>query len=958
MKINRWFVIILLLLISLNLLAGEKVVLIDLTQVKNLNVLEEMKLNLLLENQSSIMVCIEDEKQLRDKKIPFQLIANDIDAPLYLLSSKHHKDMNPFIEKEKVVYQDNHQLIVNDPQFSIDQYIKKNIKAVKLEKSNRVYKNQKLAYQKDIRTILPVDQNVINAINADSIAYFIQGLQDFQTRYAFHPNRFEVSEWIRDQFIRMGYTGAYVDSFYHANYGVWQKNVIAVKPGTELVDQYVLIGGHHDSILNSGYENSMIFAPGADDNASGTAAVLEIARAMKQVNYNSKVTIRFCTYAMEELGLWGSKYDAYVSANNQVKIRAMVNNDMIASQISPNWVAHLQTYTTGMFLKDLAIDFIDEMPNLDYVVSNTNTSGSDSWSYWQYGYPSIFLAESEFSPYYHTTNDLIEYCNMPYAQLMVKLAASMVMYMAEIPTTPENFFVRDAGNGQELQAVWSAIPDQGNVVYHLQVKNTQSNQVQEFSTSNTSYTITGLSSSITYDITLTAKIGDKESIAVIRSASPEIIPYTVDSFHILPRWNGIQINWYPNSELDITGYRIYQSVNENELGTEVSFVNHPANTYLYSPSNNYTLFYYRIKAVDQQGNMSEMTDAIAARPFTMNHGILILDDTYNGTGSVSSPTDQQVDTFYSNMFSNFDVSHLEISNLNRDVNIFDLCAYSLVVYHRNSSNSSNIIPYTDALKTFLDEGGKLIISAYKASQIFSHYPGYPATFNTGLFVRDYLKIQSSSFNAAARFKYADGYALGFADIYCDSLKTHPNLAYRIKDIESISASSQGTAIYSYQSDYDSGNAQAVMDGSPVAVLYNGNDYKTLTLSFPLYNMKDAEAQAMIDRTIEIWGGIQSNEETPQAQNRIAVLHHNYPNPFNPSTTLSYTLKQGCDVTLNIYNIKGQIVRSYHQGFQNQGLHEIVWNGKDESQKEMSSGVYFYQLQASNSSESKKMILIK
>lgn len=958
MKIYRMTVIILLLLISLNLLAGEKVVLIDLTQVKNLNVLEEMNLNLLLENQSSIMVCIENGQQLSDKRIPFKLISDDIDAPLYLLSSKHHKDMSQFIDKNMVVYQDSHQIIVNDPQFSIDQYIKKNIQAVKLEKSSRVYKNQKLAYQKDIRSLLPVDQNVINAINADSIAYFIQSLQDFQTRYAFHPNRFQVSEWIRDQFIRMGYTGAYVDSFYHANYGVWQKNVIAVKPGTELVDQYVLIGGHHDSILNSGYENSMIFAPGADDNASGSAAVLEIARAMKQVNYENKVSIRFCTYAMEELGLWGSKYDAYVSASNEIKIRAMINNDMIASQISPNWVAHLQTYTTGMFLKDLAIDFIEEMPNMDYVVSNTNTSGSDSWSYWQYGYPSIFLAESEFSPYYHSTNDIIEYCNMPYAQQMVKLAASMLMYMAEIPSTPENFFIRDAGNGSELQAVWSEIPDQGNVSYQLVVTNTENNESTTYTTNESSYLINNLSADVEYEIALTAKIGEKESISVIRTAIPAVLPEMVDSFNIIAHWNNIQINWYPNSELDISGYRIYQSTNEDELGTEISYVNHPANTYQYTPTDNFTLYYYRIKAVDQQGNMSEMTEAIAARPFTMSHGILILDDTYNGNGSVSLPSDQQVDAFYSSLFTDYDVTHLEISSLNRDINIFDLCAYSLVVYHRNSTNSSDIIPYTDALETYLNEGGKLIISAYKASQIFSYYPGYPATFNSGLFVRDYLKIQMSNFNTSARFKYANALTLGFADIYCDSLKTHPNMVYRVKDVESISASSEGTAIYSYQSDYDSGSTQAVMDGSPVGVLYNGNDFKTLTLSFPLYNMKDEDAQAMIDRTIEIWGGVQSNEETPQTQNRIAVLHHNYPNPFNPSTTLSYTLKQGCDVTLNIYNIKGQIIRSYHQGFQNQGLHEIVWNGKDEQQKEMSSGVYFYQLQAGSSSESKKMILIK
>ncbi len=78
---------------------------------------------------------------------------------------------------------------------------------------------------------------------------------------------------------------------------------------------------------------------------------------------------------------------------------------------------------------------------------------------------------------------------------------------------------------------------------------------------------------------------------------------------------------------------------------------------------------------------------------------------------------------------------------------------------------------------------------------------------------------------------------------------------------------------------------------------------------------------------------------------ITKLHQNYPNPFNPTTTINYTIKENSKVSINIYNIKGQKVKQLISGIRQllEGQHSVVWNGKDDNGKPVSSGIYFYKM---------------
>jgi len=90
-----------------------------------------------------------------------------------------------------------------------------------------------------------------------------------------------------------------------------------------------------------------------------------------------------------------------------------------------------------------------------------------------------------------------------------------------------------------------------------------------------------------------------------------------------------------------------------------------------------------------------------------------------------------------------------------------------------------------------------------------------------------------------------------------------------------------------------------------------------------------------------------------------TLHQNYPNPFNPTTTITFDLKTPAGVTLNIYNLRGQKVKTLLHEKRDAGTHTVLWNGTNDHNEPVASGIYFYQLQTGvNQSTIKKMILMK
>ncbi|MCB5271527.1 MAG: T9SS type A sorting domain-containing protein, partial [Candidatus Cloacimonetes bacterium] len=104
------------------------------------------------------------------------------------------------------------------------------------------------------------------------------------------------------------------------------------------------------------------------------------------------------------------------------------------------------------------------------------------------------------------------------------------------------------------------------------------------------------------------------------------------------------------------------------------------------------------------------------------------------------------------------------------------------------------------------------------------------------------------------------------------------------------------------------------------------------------------------------GGSDSQDIT--APVLVTALKGNYPNPFNPTTTIRYSTKEAGPVALEIYNVKGQLVKKLVNEDKAPGEHTVIWNGTDLNNRPVSTGVYFYKMHAGKYSSTRKMIMMK
>ncbi|MBT4249751.1 T9SS type A sorting domain-containing protein, partial [bacterium] len=91
---------------------------------------------------------------------------------------------------------------------------------------------------------------------------------------------------------------------------------------------------------------------------------------------------------------------------------------------------------------------------------------------------------------------------------------------------------------------------------------------------------------------------------------------------------------------------------------------------------------------------------------------------------------------------------------------------------------------------------------------------------------------------------------------------------------------------------------------------------------------------------------------------VFKISGNYPNPFNPKTTINFSVEYAAEVDLSIYSLSGKLVRQFQLGALTSGSQSIVWEGKDNFGNDVPSGVYIYRFQSESHSEARKMTLLK
>jgi hypothetical protein len=254
---------------------------------------------------------------------------------------------------------------------------------------------------------------------------------------------------------------------YDQNFSSTGRNVYGVQLGSLYPNKKYIICAHYDDMPSG------TTAPGADDNASGTAAVIEAARIFTQ--YDSKYTIIYALWDEEEQGLIGSAYYALQAFNSGDSIMGVINLDMISWDSNSDSKAEIHTrpIANSISLKDNMLQ-INTLYNIGLTLSTINPGAtwSDHASFWNRNFGAICLIEldGDFNAYYHTVNDKIEYFNMPYYLKMSKAAFGTVATLAELTDiVPVEFLALTASvNNSEVQLLWSTASELNNMGFEIE----------------------------------------------------------------------------------------------------------------------------------------------------------------------------------------------------------------------------------------------------------------------------------------------------------------------------------------------------------------------------------------------------------------------------------------------------------------------------------------------------------
>ncbi len=269
------------------------------------------------------------------------------------------------------------------------------------------------------------------AVDAEQMRADITALTQFATRWSHSSAINQVSQHIHDRFVKLGYCGAGEVRFQSFTLpgSSFQRNILCGP--AQFTRPLLLICAHYDSTS----ENPRTTAPGADDNASGISALLELARLLHGVPLRRDIL--FAAFGGEEQGLFGSAGCAEAAAAGSWPVELVINMDMVAFQNGPtrrivveydqgnrNPQNDAVAKAFGLLMAQAAADYTS------LVVEHTDIWNSDYMPFEAKGFACIGAFEGGENPFYHKTIDEIAHIDFSYLSEVVKMVLATVLTIA------------------------------------------------------------------------------------------------------------------------------------------------------------------------------------------------------------------------------------------------------------------------------------------------------------------------------------------------------------------------------------------------------------------------------------------------------------------------------------------------------------------------------------------------
>ncbi len=274
--------------------------------------------------------------------------------------------------------------------------------------------------------------SLLSLVSLNNIRVWINDLSSFHSRHSKSKYINQVAEWIKSILQSFGYTDVYFHHYFEEGYRL--RNVICHKRGN--TDRIIIICAHYDCIMED-INNAEDRSPGANDNASGVAVILELARILSHVSLED--SLQFVFFSGEEQGLWGSKkYAKYIKRNN-VNLHRLINLDMVGNPPSKKGIIierdmGNQISTNDQDSQNFA-HFIEQM-----TVNLTNLQvipgpiyNSDYMPFEAQGYVVVGIYDGgESNPSYHSKTDILSTINFEYTVSIAKIVLATVINEAHL----------------------------------------------------------------------------------------------------------------------------------------------------------------------------------------------------------------------------------------------------------------------------------------------------------------------------------------------------------------------------------------------------------------------------------------------------------------------------------------------------------------------------------------------
>jgi hypothetical protein len=759
-------------------------------------------------------------------------------------------------------------------------------------------------------------QNIINETKIDSLMKYVSELSGaipvivngqqitIASRNKSYPGNDQAANYLMQ---KLGSYGLTVTNQVFSSTG---RNIYAVQTGTEFPNKKFIICGHYDSMPSGA------LAPGADDNASGTASVIEAARVFS--NYSFPFTIVYALWDEEEQGLIGSAYYAQQASSAGDSILGVINLDMVAWDSNNDGVANIHSRPTAgnsTQLKDKMVEINSQYGiNLTLVIKSPGSTYSDHASFWTHNYGAILLIEDEndFHAYYHTVNDLITHFNIPYFEKSVKLSlATLASFALNLNMTISHTPVASSDNTNNISI--SALIQTGlkvgtgNLAPHLYYRTKTGSSFSSFQSvagtpakgSETwNFVLPGQQLGTIVQYYLAAQDSSSSIVTTLPKGGsgfnpPGSTPPT-SFFQYYVANNGLAFNDNATTISNWTVSGTWGITTSKYVSAPSSFTDSPAGNY----ANNATLTMTSTTPISLTDILGASLEFAAQWDIEndWDYGQVLIS---TNNGSTWTPLAGQYTNLGTGSFQPANqplYDGVQSSWVNENIDLTQYIGNNILLRFLLKTDGSQVRDgwYVDDIK----------ISTYNLVPV------------------ELIALTAIAVDNSVIINWSTASELNNKGFTVERMNESDNNNITWDELVFIAGHGTKNEITQY----------TFTDVSPL----NGqNNYRLRQIDF--------------DGTEKIYGPTSINFENIFTYS----LEQNYPNPFNPLTTINWQIAKDGFVTLKVYDLLGREVANLIKEEMKAGSHKIKFNGSS-----LSSGVYLYELKSGDFKSTKKFVLMK